>query len=231
MISNGWTIDTTPYHLLNKSPLDNNNYINSINNNNHTFNVSKYYKQAFQNIPILKKYDVIIWLDSTVEITNKKTSEYILNNIYEYKIIGWHNHGRYGLLKNELTGSLDCGRYLTTFWNGQFQPYQDVNKQYDYYLKNGYKETYFMCSKMSNGKDFGVWLTCFLACLNKDTEITNLLDMWYLQTLEHTTQDQIGFPYVCQKTGIIPCTLPNKEIFGDKPHFNTDFYIKHNHGL
>ena len=84
IISNGWTINTTPYHLLNKSSLDNDTFVNSLCNNKHTFNVAKYYKQAFSNIPILKKYDIIVWLDGTIEITYDKTSEYILENIYSY---------------------------------------------------------------------------------------------------------------------------------------------------
>lgn len=50
--------------------------------------------------------------------------------------------------------------------------------------------------------------------------------MWYLQTLKYTTQDQIGFSYVYQKTKIIPFTLPNNEIYGDNPHKETMFYDK-----
>jgi hypothetical protein len=231
MVGNGWKIDTTPYHLINKSPLDDGNYINSLEKNRHTFNVSKYYKQAFQNIPILKKYDVVIWIDGTIEIKNKRTSEYIMSKIFDSKIIGWNNQGREGLLKKELEGSLDCGRYLTTFWNGQFQPYQDVNAQYKNYLEDGYSETFFKELGISNSSDFGVWLTCFVAFLKDDAEVVNFLNMWYLQTLKHTTQDQLGFPYVCQKTNIIPQTLPNETIKGEKPHFETDFYIKYNHGI
>ena len=70
---NGWIIDTTPYHIINNSPLDvdDENYVNSLKNNKHTFNIAKYYKQAFINIPRLKKYDVIIWIDGTIEIKNK----------------------------------------------------------------------------------------------------------------------------------------------------------------
>lgn len=39
-------------HLITiyKSPLDNDTYLNSLCNNNHTFNIAKYYKQAFRNI-------------------------------------------------------------------------------------------------------------------------------------------------------------------------------------
>ena len=76
----------------------------------------------------------------------------------------------------------------------------------------------------------GVWITCFIAFLHKDKEVKDFLDLWFLQTLKYTTQDQIGFPYVCQKTNLIPLTLPNNEIHGDHPTSNTMFYIKHYHG-
>ena len=80
IISNGWIIDDYPYHLKNNL-LDNNKYHNSISNNQHTFNIAKFYKQSFYNIPRLKIYDVIVWLDGTIEIIYKDTSKYILDNI------------------------------------------------------------------------------------------------------------------------------------------------------
>jgi hypothetical protein len=105
MTSNDWIIDTTPYHTIYKSPLDNDQYVNSIKNNKHTFNITKYYKQAFQNIPRLKKYDVIIWIDGSIEIIYKNTSEYILENIYKNKIIAWNHENRNGFLYNEVNSS------------------------------------------------------------------------------------------------------------------------------
>ena len=228
IINNGWTIDTTPYHLINKSKIDDDTFINSLCNNKHTFNVAKYYKQAFSNIPLLDKYDVVVWLDGTIEIIYDKTSEYILNNIYNKKIIGWHHEHRNGVLRNEVIAS-DFNRYTSTYWNGQKQPYQDINNQYNCYLKDGYNEIFFKNIK-SCSPHMGVWITCFIAFLHKDKEVKDFLDLWFLQTLKYTTQDQIGFPYVCQKTNLIPLTLPNNEIHGDYPHSNTMFYIKHNHG-
>ena len=228
IISNGWIIDTTPYHFNNKSPLDNNMYVNSFVNNRHTFNIAKYYKQSFQCIPILDKYDVIVWLDGTIEIIYDKTSEYILNNIYKEKIIGWHHEDRKGILADEVKCS-HFFRYTSVFWNGQFQPYQDVDAQYNDYVKDGYNDSFFKDMK-SHTPHFGVWITCFVAFLNKDDEVKEFLDMWYLQTLKYTTQDQISFPYVCQKTKLIPYTLPNNEITGDCPHSNTMLYNKHAHG-
>ena len=191
--SNGWIIDNTPYHIINKSPLDNDNYTNSISKNKHTFNIAKYYKQQFQNIPILKKYDIIIWLDGTIEINNPNVSECIISKIEKYKIIGWMHEHRGGSLKKEVDGSCYGDRYLSTFMNGQEQPYQDVNKQYETYVNDGYTDEFFKDTPVSNDKNknnLGVWITCFVAFLNNDENVTHFLNLWYLQTLEYTTQDQ-----------------------------------------
>jgi hypothetical protein len=228
IISNGWTIDTTPYHLINKSDLDNDTFTNSFCNNKHNFNIAKYYKQSFRKIPILEKYDVVVWLDGTIEIIYDKTSEYILNHIYKEKIIGWHHEHRNGYLSPEVNAS-HFFRYTSTYWNNQHQPYQDVDNQYKCYLEDGYNDLYFK-NLNSHTSCMGVWITCFVAFLNHDEDVINFLNLWYLQTLKYTTQDQIGFSYVCQKTNLIPHTLPNNEIHGDCPHSNTMFYIKHHHG-
>jgi len=228
IISNGWLIDTTPYHLINKSKIDNDTFTNSLCNNKHSFNIAKYYKQAFTNIPILQKYDVVVWLDGTIEIIYNKTSEYILNNIYKKQIIGWHHEFRNGILSKEVSAS-HFFRYTSTHWNGQSQPYQDVDNQYKFYLEDGYNDTFFK-NINSHTPHMGVWITCFVAFLQKDNDVHNFLNMWYLQTLTYTTQDQIGFSYVCQNRNLIPFTLPNNEIYGDCPHTNTMFYIRHEHG-
>jgi hypothetical protein len=97
IISNGWFIDYTPYHNIYKSPLD----------NDHTFNIAKYYKQTFRNIPRLNKYDVIIWIDGSIEIIYDKVSEYIFLNIYDKQIITWKQgkHDVHKLLSGEVRAS------------------------------------------------------------------------------------------------------------------------------
>ena len=79
------------------------------------------------------------------------------------------------------------------------------------------------------GDHFGVWITCFIAFDNKDNQIRNFLDLWYLQTLKYTTQDQVSFPKVIQDTNLVPYTLPDENIKGQNPHEFTDIYIKHDH--
>lgn len=226
--SNGWIIDTTPYHHQNKSSIDDGTFTNSLKNNMHTFNISKYYKQAFTNIPRLKQYEVIVWLDGTIQIVSNRVSEYLLSNIYTYKIIGWNHEKRFGILKDEVTAS-KFAKYTDTIWNLELQPYQDVEKQYEAYVNDGYNDAYFKNIK-SHTEHLGVWITCFVAFLNNDGEVSNFLDNWYLQTLKYSTQDQVGFSYVCQKTNLVPFTLPNKNVKGDLPHIYTEFYTKHSHG-
>jgi hypothetical protein len=227
IINNGWIIDVTPYHYNNKSSIDNDTYINSLKNNSHTFNIAKYYKQNFYNIPILKKYDVIIWIDGSIEIINENTSNLIIKNINEYKIIGWEHEYRQGNLKNEVDASTDS-RYTSTFWNNQSQPIQDVLGQYNTYIDNGYDENYF--KNINNERsNLGVWVTCFIAFLNNDDIIKQFLDEWYLQTLKYSTQDQIGFSYVCQKQNIIPYTFPDNDVSGNV-HSTTNLIVKHTHG-
>ena len=234
--SNGWIIDTNPYHFLNKSKLDTDDKVNSIKNNKHTFNIAKYYKTAFQNIPILSNYDIIVWVDGTIEIIYPQTSEYLLNKMNnDNKIIGWHHEHRGGILKKEVDDSEFFYRYSSTFWNNQSQPYQDVRKQYNSYISDGYSETFFKETffKEINDKSahFGIWITCFVAFLNKDESVSDFLNQWFKQILNYTTQDQISFPYIVQKTKIIPYTLPDLEITGNCPHNETQFYKKHNHGI
>ena len=229
IIPNDWIIDTIPYHEINKNEQDDDTYINSLSNNKHTFNIAKYYKQSFQRIPRLQEYDVIVWLDGTIEIKYKKTSEYLLKNIYKGKIIGWHHEWRKGILKGEVKAS-HFFRYTTTHWNNQDQPLQDIDLQYEAYVKEGYSDVFFK-NMNSHTPHFGVWITCFVAFANKDEDVKKFLDLWYLQTLKYTTQDQIGFPYAAWKTNLIPYTLPNREVKGDCPSKDTQFYIKHEHGL
>lgn len=230
MESNGWILDARPYHYMFLHLVYDNmhRYVNSLKNNNHSFNIAKYYKQAFQTIPRLKEYDIIVWVDGTIEITNPNTSEWLIEKMKTEKIIGWNHEKRGGFLKYEALSSNDF-RYSSTYWNDQYQPKQDVMFQYNEYIKKGYDEEYF---KKENDPNInkGVWITCFVAFLNKDAEVTRFLNQWYLQTLKYTTQDQVGFSYICQKLNLIPYTLPDDEIKGDEPHYLTDFYNKIAHG-
>ena len=222
IINNEWIVDSTPYHTKNKSGLDNDTYINSICNNPHPYNVSKYYKVAFQNIPILQKYKVICWIDETVEITNEKTSEYILKYIYEHKMMCWNDVKCNGSL-GSLVLDLSLNKNNNT---DDGQPHQNVYNQYDTYLRMNFREHVFRSMRPDN-VNYGVWLTSFVAYVNNDDKITEFLNNWYYEILTQTNKDEISFPLVCQKVLFYPYTLPDDNVHGDKPHIQTDLYINH----
>lgn len=216
----GWIIDSTPYHMTHQAQVYHPSKHNSIENNKHTFNIAKYYKQSFHNIPRLAKYDIVIWLDGTVQITSPLVVQTVVDIFERHtdrKIITWQHEGRIESgLAEEVQASIPCGRYCVTHWFGQNQPFQDVVAQYQTYIAEGYK-------------DVGVWCTCFVAFDMSDRDRAHaFLDMWYDQTLSFTTQDQIGFPYCVFKLNHFPYTLPDENIKG-AAHECTDFYIKRPH--
>lgn len=71
LTAKGWDVDMTPYHYLYPSPLDTGHLKNSLHKDstdNH-FHIAKYYKQSFHKIPRLQKYDIVIWIDGSIEVT------------------------------------------------------------------------------------------------------------------------------------------------------------------
>lgn len=223
--ANGWQVDATPYHIQTPSPLDTGDHKNSMRSNKHTFNIAKYYKQAFQNIPRLQNYDIIVWIDGTLEITNPDTSLFVYNSIKAGKnVLVFEHEYRSGILNDEVINSTYNLKYMSTNWNNQDQPYQDINSQYSSYINDGYSDSFWK-TKFPQQPNAGVWITCFVAFDMRNPETRVFLDKWYTQTLVHTTQDQIGFPYALWKTSITP-----ESLVGSQPHQNTQFYIKHEHG-
>jgi hypothetical protein len=228
--SNGWIIDTTPYHVLFPNSIDSGDYINSPRNNKHTFNISKYYKQSFHCIPRLREYDVVIWIDGTIEITNPYTTKIvadILDGDEGVCVVAFEHEYRSGCLQSEARAS-NFFRYNSTFWNNQAQPVQAVSAQYDEYAKLGYNDAYWKQNGVVHTRNTGVWITCFVAFdMTRRDKIIDFLNLWYLQTLKYTTQDQVGFPFALQKMDMRPYSFHDEPT----PHFHTRLYTKHDHSL
>ena len=248
IVSNGWIIDDTPYHDLFPSPLDEavstpgeeddedserrrRQRPNSLRRNRHSFNKAKYYKQAARNIPWLSQYDIVLWIDGTLSVHNEDLSYWLLSPgvVDIHGIVTWSNPREGGGLIDEVRSS-DFYRYTSVKWNGQEQPYQDVFRQYDIYVRDGYDESYWKSEQSRFPKNYGVFSTCFVAYDNRRTDVKSFMDLWYMQTLTYTTQDQISFSYVVQKTGLMPLALPSKEHIVRGAVINNNFFIKFEHG-
>lgn len=191
-----WIIDTNPYHLTNNKYLDT-DYTNSWKNNKTNYMISKYYKAQFMDIPRLQKYDYILVIDGTIEITNKDCIKMFIEKVEKEKtnMICWMHDFRDGELYNEAIASSRDNRWTSTKFREQDQPFQDVLSQYKSYVSNGYMTEYW--KNQSTHKDYGVFCTGFsFYKINNYTK--KFLDLWYEEILKWTTQCQVSFAYVLQ---------------------------------
>lgn len=220
LVPNGWTLDFTPYHLSEpKPPCWSEAYYNA--HNTHTFCLSKYYKQAFHCIPRLQHYEVVVWLDGTIKITNPEAANVIMGAVQTHSPVTCFMHeGRYGLEDTLLEEAVASNfvRYNSTWYMDQEQPVQRIMEQYHSYKAEGYSQSFF-------GEGPSMWITCCVGFNMKHSKTKEFLELWFQQTLQHSTQDQVGFPYVCWKTDIKPHTLK-----GNTAHAETFLYSKLNHG-
>jgi len=229
IVANNWQVDTFPYHARVPSRFDTGHQRNSRLNNNHTFNTAKYYKTYFHHIPRLSEYEVVVWLDGTISVTNPKAAELLYDAVMRTSTPTVYGHVRNGGgLRAEAAASRDVGRYTTTHWSGQSQPFQPVFAQVERYTGRGYSETYWANTRRSDGTDHNLWVTCMVGWNMKSRETQRFLDMWNRECLEWTTQDQLSFPYVAQTLNMTPHTLPDAKFSGNYHHNN--LYTKHDHG-
>jgi hypothetical protein len=239
MTSNGWEVDLFPYHLKSlKDDIRNNksHLLNSINNNKHPFNIAKYYKTMFHEIPRLSQYDIIVWIDGNVQISNKFVSEMLMKKLGSDPMLFSHEE-RNGKLFNEASGSKFAGcKYNCIEWQGFTQPYQDIQFQYESYIADGYiDDGYWESFQNPFNKGHGVWVTSFIAYRmrfvekNKRNErIINFLISWNEEIKRFSTQDQVSFSYVAQKLSMNPYSLPDETIKGASNLNN--FFVKTAHG-
>lgn len=244
--SHGWNVDLTPYHLasLEEDFLHNQSHLlNSLRHNQHPFNIAKFYKASFHKIPTLQDYDVVVWIDGTIAITNHTMTEQILQLMEEKdEDILVFEHIRKGKMKNEVDISAYLVKYLRTSWLGVSQPVQNITHQFTEYERLGYRDDYWQ-TKQVHRPHYGLWCTCLVAfrmwkyfpqengsvkrVLNQ--RVRSFLDLWYLQIKTYSTQDQVSFSYALQKSGLFPYSLPDENIYGNMD-FNS-WYLKLDHGM
>lgn len=69
---------------------------------------------------------------------------------------------------------------------------EDMNKQLSVYRESGYAEHQ------------GLYDTGCMVREHNDEKIISLMKMWWEQLMKYTYRDQISFPYICQKSGMMP---------------------------
>ena len=135
------------------------------------------------------------------------------------------------MLSAEVQASLGIGRYDTTFAYGAPQSFQNISRQYEHYLEEGFVEKWFMDNdnvKNITGEEYGLWVTAFVCFDIRLAESKTFLDTWWHENLWHSSQDQVSFPYVVWKVNLLPHNLPDGEITGNYAH--NSLFTKRAHG-
>jgi hypothetical protein len=159
----------------------------------------------------MKQYDVIVWIDGNIHVHNATSAEWLLKNTPKHQIISWVLPQRKGDLQLEARLSMELPKYYAEEYRGQRQPSQQVTKQVEEYMRQGYDVNFFKTHGHENGNnnpDLGIYVTCIVAVDNRNKNVTKFLDRWWLHNLNYTTQDQISFPYVAQLEHLVPLGLP-----------------------
>jgi hypothetical protein len=243
--SNGWVIDRTPYHTLISLPYDSPVYLNSLSRNLHPMNVAKFYKAAFHFIPRLQHYDLIVWVDGNVIVSNSTTSEYLQRWVSSRKGKGEREgmekeeeedergvilfeHWRGGSLWSEVQAAAGQSKYNTTEFAGFTQPRQDILSQYETYLRDYHYLADYWGKVKPSRPQYGMWVTCFIGFNMKAHRMKEFLTVWHEHILRYSTQDQISFSLVTQSLHFHPTSLPDESVTGNSM-VNSLFY-KVDHG-
>lgn len=229
-----WTVintAATPLHS-NATCAEAKSAINSPCANTSPMILAKYFKTQFHKIEIVQKScDVVVWVDATVEITSHKFFETLAHLTQRGKNVLVFQHVRRGMLSAEVQASLGIGRYDTTFAYGAPQSFQNISRQYEHYLEEGFVEKWFMDNdnvKNITGEEYGLWVTAFVCFDIRLAESKTFLDTWWHENLWHSSQDQVSFPYVVWKVNLLPHNLPDGEITGNYAH--NSLFTKRAHG-
>lgn len=206
---------------------------NSLSSNTHSFNKAKYFKLQWNRVPELLAFKYVVWIDATVKITSAKASSSLIYLMNQGLNAITFEHVRQGMVWNEVTASLVGSKYMSEFWQGQKQPYQNVTEQYENYTHSGFSEKWWLARPdvpfwVPGRSEYGVYVTCFLGWNAALKQTSEFLDMWWQENVETTTQDQITFPYVAWKLSMYPFPLPQGNITGTAD--SNSLYEKLPHG-
>ena len=209
--------------------------INSLAQNRHPFNLAKVFKMQFYRFFDLSEYRAAVWLDATVRIISPQTAGIALMLVaQETRNLVTFEHARGGLMSAEVAAS-KSEKYEGTHWGCCDQPYQNMTRQYEEYLQEGFTEKWWLDEYdapmgISKRPEWGMWVTCFVAFDLQSPKSFEFLDAWWRENVIRTTQDQVTFPYLAWKMKVYPFSLPSPGVSGGTADHN-DLFEKTPHGL
>jgi hypothetical protein len=209
--------------------------INSLTHNRHPFNLAKVFKMQFYRFFELSEYRAAVWLDATIQLIGPQTAGLVFHLLAQQRRnFVTFEHNRQGLLSAEAEAS-KTEKYEGTHWGCCDQPFQNVTRQYEEYLQQGFKEKWWLEEYdaplgISKRPEWGLWVTSFVALDLHSPASFEFLDAWWQENVVHSTQDQVSFPFVAWKMKVYPFSLPSPGVSAGSWMHN-DFFARIEHGL
>ena len=190
-----WNVIDTPYHLQNEREYYSeykNSYRNITDPKIRNMMAAKYYKIKAHEIDILKKYRYYVWVDGSITLQPESINNTLELINMNYDLISFKHSAR-TTVQEEVALSVKLPKYLS----------QNVDKQYELYKSDGFPD------------DSGLF-ECGLFVRKNIARINALFDMWWLENLKNSFQDQVSLPYCLWKTGIRPDYIIMDSIFSNE---------------
>jgi hypothetical protein len=139
---------------------------------------TKFIKIQTHNISIIKekKYDYIIWIDSSFKINNKNFVNDIINLIDKNKEIILFDH--YHEKEKNIQGEIKRCRS----WKRKSCLNQKFDEQINNYINKGYIDDKLYCGGFFIRKN--------------NNKMNNMFDEWYLHNQKYSYRDQTSLPYL-----------------------------------
>lgn len=159
---------------------------------------AKYFRMLSHTIKELKQYEIIVWVDASLQVIDPDFIRHITIFLDDYKIKFYNHHVRDCIYEEAIISSTYFKKYAAEPIEQQIKSY----KEEGYPQKNGLIET-----------------GCFARIINNDTN--KLMEDWWLENIKYSYQDQISLPYVLWKNNFKPFII-NENIHNNNLFFRVE---------
>jgi len=146
---------------------------------------AKFFKMFPWEIEELKNYDVLIYIDGSIQVTSDRFVEYCAQHLKGD--ICLFKHPDRNCIFQEANASVDLIKYKN----------ENINQQMSDYHK------FFPTGA-------GLY-ACGVLVRRNNSAIKNLMGNWWWEQIKYTYQDQLSFPVVCKMVGIVPDIFPDPQ--------------------
>jgi hypothetical protein len=206
---NVYNKDYFDWYLFTDKPLKNDTYnviqyplnFQYAHNNDYNRLNAKYIKCQALNIDILKKYEYIIWSDSSLQIKNKNLVKDIIELLKKKEELYFYQHYCRNNIKDEYEISKTLPKYKNHNMEEQIKKYINCDCQCQCQCD-------CQCDCESN---FGLY-ECGIFIFKNNEKNIKIMNDWWEENVKYSYQDQLSLPYVLWKNNTKPFILNESDL-------------------